>query len=291
METSDCPGCRVRDARITKLEEQLLQLQGEVRDLKDKMKPPTPGTHAPLPPAPEKKPSGRKPGGQPGHPPHLKQLLPPERVKSVVAFIPEHCSKCQADLPKDAGADDQAPTRHQVAELPPMMAEITEYQGHYRTCPCCGEVNHTPIPAAISAHSVGERLTAVFAYMAGHSGMSKRHLEDMAENVFEVPIALGTIANLEQEVSAALAPAYQEVRAAIQEAPVKYVDETGWKLNGLKRWLWAAATTGMVAFVIHPLRSLVALKMLVGEDMDGVLCSDRWVVYQQWPDPDRKSVV
>jgi transposase len=284
MDVPDCPGCRERDAHIAELETRILALEGQVRDLMDRLKPPVPPrTQTPQPPAPAKKVTGRKPGGQPDHPPHLKTLVPPERVKTFVPFIPERCGKCQTPLPPEAGPDDPPPTRHQVAELPVVAAEITEYQGHYRTCPCCLEVTHSPIPAELRAHSVGPRLTATLSYFSGCHGVSKRGIEEIAEAVFDAPVALGTVANLEQEVSAALAPAHQEARAAIAAAEVKHVDETGWKEAGKKRWLWAAATQTVVAFVIHPLRSLVALKRLVGKAMIGILCSDRWCVYDEWP--------
>jgi transposase len=284
MEAVQCPGCRERDARLAELEAKVLELEGTVRDLTDKLKPPAPPRTPPqLPPAPAKKPSGRQPGGQEGHPPQLKQLLPPERVKTVVPFVPTQCSKCQASLPAKAGANDAPPTRHQVAELPKMAAEITEYQGHFRTCPCCGEINHVPIPAEHRAHSVGPNLTATFAYMAGCHGISKRGIEEFAEAVFEVPIALGTIANLEQQTSAALAPVHREALAALQAAPVKNVDETGWKQNGKKRWLWVAATGQVVAFLVSPWRNVKALTRLLGAKMLGVLCSDRWRTYDEWP--------
>lgn len=100
------------------------------------------------------------------------------------------------------------------------------------------------IPADLRAHSVGPRLSALCSYLVGGHGVSKRGVEEIARDVFGAPIALGTVANLEQETSAALAPAYQQAIAAVREAPVKNVDETGWKQNGKKRWLWLAATAG-----------------------------------------------
>jgi transposase len=284
MDAPDCPGCRERDARIAVLEARVLALEGQVRDLLDQRKPPPPPRAASTqPPAPAKKPTGRKPGAQTGHPPHLKTLVPPERVNTVVPFVPQQCDKCRTPLPDAAGPDDPAPTRHQVAELPVLAAHITEYQGHYRTCPCCGEVTHAPIPAELRAYSVGPRLTATLSYFAGCHGVSKRGIEEITAAVFDAPVALGTVANLEQEVSAALAPAHQEAVAAIATAPVKHVDETGWKQAGKKRWLWAAATATVVAFVIHPRRNLTALLRLVGETITGILCSDRWCVYDEWP--------
>jgi transposase len=284
MDVSDCPGCRERDARIAVLEARILALEGQMRDLLDQRKPPpAPRDPSPQPPAPAKKPSHRKPGGQPGHPPHLKVRVPAERLNKVIPFIPERCEKCRAPLPPTAGPEDPAPSWHQVAELPPLAARIIEYQGHYRTCPCCGEVNHAPIPADLRAHSVGPRLTAALSYLAGSQGVSMRGNEEIMAEMFDAPVALGTVANLEQEVSTALAPSHQEAVAAIVAAPVKHLDETGWKQAGKKRWLWVAATATVVAFAIHSRRNLAALRRLVGEAMLGILCSDRWCVYDQWP--------
>jgi transposase len=113
--------------------------------------------------------------------------------------------------------------------------------------------------------------------------VSKRGVEEIAAAVFDAPIALGTVANLEQEMSAALAVAHQQAQAAVAAAPVKHVDETGWKQAGKKRWLWTAATAKVVVFLIHPRRNLTALQRLLGEAMLGILCSDRWCVYDDWP--------
>jgi len=283
MGVPECPGCRAAQARIAELEAKVLELEGQLRDLMDKLKPPAPRQAPDVPAAPGKKPTGRKPGAQDGHPARLKRRLPPERVNRLVRFVPERCRKCQARLPKEAGPNDPPPTWHQVAELPPLAAEITEYQGHYRTCPCCGEVNHAAIPEDVRTHSVGPRLSAALAYLAGSHGMSKRGLEEVAEAVFEAPIALGTVANLQAEVSAALAGAHREALEAVAAAPVKNVDETGWKERGKKRWLWVAATGALAAFVISPWRNLKALIRLLGSEFVGVLCSDRWRAYDEWP--------
>jgi transposase len=193
--------------------------------------------------------------------------------------MPKECEHCHEPLPKEAGPHDPPPLRHQVAELPELAAEITEYQGHARTCPCCDQVTRAAIPEAIRARSVGPRLTAALSYFAGCHGVSKRGLEEICEAMFQAPIALGTIANLEQEMSAALAPAHQEAIEAVRQASVKYVDETGWKQAGRKRWLWAAATTTVAVFVIDVFRNVSALRKLLGPTLSGILCSDRWSAY------------
>src|SRR5215470_12168308 len=244
MATVTCPGCLERDERIAALERRVAALEARLG---------TNATNSSLPPsasppgAPKpvtKKRTGQRPGGQPGHPPRLKRRLPPERLHQVIPFVPAHCDRCQGPLPPQAAPEDPAPTWHQVAELPKVAAQVTEYQGHYRTCPGCGHRNHAPIPQHLKATSVGPRLAATLGYLAGSHRVSSRGLEEITEDVFDVPIALGTIANVRAELSAALADAHAEALQAVRDAPVKHVDETSWKLVGKLCWLWVAATGG-----------------------------------------------
>jgi transposase len=236
----------------------------------------------------QKKKTKRPRGAQAEHPPHLKQLLPPERVRRWQHFVPHECAHCHAALPAQPGPNDPPPKRFQSIELPPITLEVTEYQAHGRTCRCCGAVTQATIPADIRAHSVGPRLTGTLSYLTGAHGLSKRGVEEIADVVFGASIALGTVSNLEQEVSAALAPAHEQALEAVRQAEVKFADETGWKLWGQLCWLWAAATTNIVVFVIHAKRSALGLAALLGEEISGIVHSDRWHVYWQIPEACRQ---
>jgi transposase len=290
MDGPPCPGCQQRDETIAELRLRLAALEARVRDLEDQLG--RNASNSSLPPSanppgapklPPKKPTGRKTGAQPGHPAHLRRRLPPPRLQQTRDFVPRHCQRCHEPLPPGPTADDPEPTWHQVAELPRLAAEVTEYRGHFRTCPGCGTLNHAPIPADLKAHSVGPRLAATLAYLAGRHHLSQRGLEELAEDVFDVPLSLGTVGHLAEQASAALAPAHAEAVQAVRDAPVKNVDETSWKLAGDRCWLWAAATATVVAFVIHARRSAAGLTALLGEVVSGIVGSDRWSVYQRVP--------
>lgn len=283
MDTLDCPGCRARDARIAELEKRVAALEARLGTNSSNSSLP-PSANPPGAPKPVvKKKAKRKRGGQRGHPPHLKKLLPPERVDHFVRFVPEQCEHCDARLPAEAGPNDPEPTRFQVVELPPVLATVTELQGHARTCRDCGHVTRAAIPRHLMAHSVGPRLTATLSYFTGCHGISKRAVEEIAEAVFAAPVSLGTVANLEQEVSAALVAPHEEALAAVRQADVKNVDETSWKRQGKLCWLWAAATAGVAAFVLHAKRSALGLTALLGLEIQGILGSDRWGVYDRVP--------
>jgi transposase len=284
-----CQACRERDARIARLQQQVADLTARLRTLETRLGQNSSNSSIPpsanppqAPPPVRKKRTGRRPGGQPGHTAHLRERLPPERLtEPTVHYLPDICEACQANLPQAPGPDDPEPRWHQIVELPEIPVQITEHQAHARTCGDCGHVTWAKIPEVIRAHVCGPRLTALLSFQSGVLHTSRRDIEAFVETVLRVPIALGTVSNLEQEVSAALAPAHAEARGAVQAAAVKNVDETGWKQAGAKRWLWGAATAMVACFVIAPSRGALGLAALLGNKIKGIICSDRWSVYGQ----------
>jgi transposase len=169
-----------------------------------------------------------------------------------------------------------------------MAAQITEYQGPYRTCPGCGQINHAAIPQDIKAHSSAPRRAATLAYLAGGHHVSKRGLEEICSDRFDVPVSLGTISHLETQRSAALEQPHAEALAAVPAAEVKNVDGTSWKPSGKLCWLWLAATQTVAVFVIHARRGLDGLLALLGEQVPGWVGSDRWSAYALLPVEQRQ---
>lgn len=282
MDAASCQGCRDRDRRIEQLEQRIAELEAKLgRNAKNSSIPPSANPPGAPPPV-TKEPSGRKPGGQPGHSAQTRTRLPKELITKTKNFIPSTCENCQQPLSAERGPHDPDPVWHQIAELPKVLVEVTEYLGHARTCRGCGHVTWAVIPAEIRAHAFAPRFTAVISTLTGMLHNSKRDAETIVETIFGTPIALGTITAAEQETSAALAAPYAEAAQAAQDASVNNLDETSWKLGKLKYWLWVAVSTVCTFFVIHPKRSAAALNTLFQRAFRGIVISDRWVVYNRF---------
>src|SRR5262249_52102951 len=122
---------------------------------------------------------------------------------------------------------------------------------------------------------------AVAAFLSDACHDSMRGAAEVLETVFQVPRALGTVSAVEAEATAALAEAHAEAGRAVQQAPCKNTDETGWKQAGRRCWLWTAVTNTVAYFLIQPSRGAAGLEALLGEAIPGVVISDRWSAYHR----------
>jgi transposase len=269
-------------ARIHELEAQLAQNSSNTS---------RPPSADPLrtPPRPKAPPSGRKRGGQPGHRGTCRALLPVEQVDEIVAVVPERCGYCGQPFPGPTARPRGRVWRHQVVELLPLAVRLTEYQMASRRCPTCGKRTRAELPPGVPRRPFGVRLTAVIALLSGRYRLSRREVQQLLQDLWQVRVSLGAVVRQEQTQSAALAPVVDEARAAVQQAAVVNMDETGWREAKQRAWLWTVVTATLTVFRIDRTRSGAAVAALLGTDFTGVVGSDRWPAYNRFP-ADRRAL-
>jgi transposase len=271
---------RTLEARVVALEATVQQLRERLQqDSRTSSRPPS----SDPPQAKGKRrrcePSGRRPGGQPGHEGQTRALVPVEQVDVVMPVKPERCLRCQHPL----HGEDPQPQRHQVTEIPPVKPIVTEYQLHRLVCPACGEATRAEVPAGVPSGGFGPRVQAIVALCTGAYHLSKRTTQNALEDLFGVPLCVGTIANLEQATGQVLAEPVAEARASVPAQPVAYLDETGWREGTQRAWLWTAVTAWATVFVVRLSRSGQVAQELLGERFWGWLVTDRWSAYSWYP--------
>ena len=222
----------------------------------------------------------RKPGGQPGHTGHHRRLVPTAEVSAVEVLLPKQCGHCGGKLPqkRDKINTEGDPRRHQVTEVPEVTAHITEYQFPNVVCDDCGKTSRAPLPAEI-AGQFGPQLTALIAYWTVVCRLPRRLVEAMLGDVLGIEISLGSTQKAWEEVSRAVEQPVQQLQEQLPREAVLNVDETGWRTNGDKRWIWALVANQFVFYTVASRRSAEVLVSLLGAVFRGILCNDRWVVY------------
>jgi transposase len=224
------------------------------------------------PPAP---PSGRKSGGQPGHAKAQRPLVPPEKLRSSTDCRPSSCRRCAHPLL----GDDPRPLIHQVADLPKIEPIVDQFLLHRLTCSHCGATTCGTLPEGVPTGSFSPYTQAVLATLAGAYRLSKRQIQQLAADLFGLTISTGMISKLEGQSAAALAEPYHELARSVLEAEAVNIDETGWREDRHKAWLWVTVTALATVFTIAGNRSAGVARRLLGDKEDQVVSSDRFKSY------------
>jgi transposase len=262
-------------ARIEKLEAENRELKARLNlNSANSSKPPS--TDPPhvkrKPPTP---PSGRSRGGQPGHPRHERPLVPPEEIDQTVECRPERCADCGKPL----AGEDPDPRRHQVAEIPPLKPHVVEYRLHTLACACCGGQTTGSLPADAPRGCFGPRLTAMVSMLSGSYRLGKRPVRQLLADLFGLNVSLGMVCKLQQQSARILQTPYDELCEAIRNDHV-HVDETGWKENKRKAWLWVVVAPCATVFHVASSRGGSVVRHLLGKAFGLVVHCDRWSAYQ-----------
>ncbi len=182
-----CPGCLGRDQRIAALERRVAELEALVRDLNARLganatnsgTPPSanpPGAPKPV----TKTRTGKKPGGQPEHPARPKRRLPrSDSMKSSVRPQPLR------PLPGAVAVAPRWTTPSgpgiRSRSCPSWACRSPNTRGTIVPAPAVAD-STTPPSRSPKAHSVGPRLAATRAYLAGSDRDSIRGLEEITED-------------------------------------------------------------------------------------------------------------
>ncbi len=270
------------EARVAELE-QRLNRSSRNSSLPPSQDPPS------APPRPRQPGSGRKRGGQPGHEGRNRPLLPLERVDQVVEHWPQRCPACAHLFGEDERVDAAAVQRHQVAELPPIAVAVTEHRLHRLRCPICAAETRAELPAAIPRSAFGPRLQAAVATVSVRNRVSRRDTVELMRDLFGAELSTGSIDAIIERAGEALAASHAALHEQIRSAAAVNIDETGWRTAGERRTLWAALTERTALFRIAPDRHEREAKALLGEEFQGIACSDRWWAYN-YLEPERRQL-
>ena len=194
----------VQQEQSQQLQQQLTALATELAGLRERLertsrnssKPPSSDGQGFKPPA-RRKSTGRKRGGQQGHPGSGPELLPIERCDQVVDHHPDTCRRCGTLLQ----GDDPEPLRHQVIDIPPITAEVIEHRLHRLICPCCSTSTCAQLPADVEESHYGPRLSALVGLLGSAFPLSISKTQALLDQLLGVAISSGAITRSEEHTS------------------------------------------------------------------------------------------
>ena len=268
-------------AFVAMLLDRIAQLEARVEELERGRKTPQnsslpPSTRHPhARPKPPKRKKKKKRGGQPGHAKHERPLIPAEDCDHVESLKPSACRRCGDTL---SGSDPE-PWRHQVWELPEIKPVVTEYQRHRLCCPRCGETTCAPLPPGVPQGQSGPRLMAFTGLLMAYYRQSKRRTAEFLGTLFGQPCSAALTVKMQNVVTAAARPAYEELASHLPAQPHVNADETPTKEENGKAWLWTFVAPRFTVFTVRGTREATAVDELLTSAFRGVVGCDRAKMY------------
>jgi transposase len=214
--------------------------------------------------------SGRKTGGQKGHP--GETLCRVEMPDATIDHYPETCAACGEALTTAMASGHVA---RQVFDLPaPRPLIVTEHRAHGCRCAACGTQTRAAFPEAVTAPvQYGKRIGALVVYLLHYQLLPEKRLAALMADLFGVKLVTATIARISQDCAGRFQGFADALRGHVAAAPVKHMDETGFRIGGKTQWLHIASTLWLTFYRTSAKRgSLLA-------NVTGIVVHDHWKPY------------
>lgn len=177
--------------------------------------------------------SGKKVGGQPGHKGYTLEMV--EIPTHTETFFVDFCERCGNALGNTAPSSMEY---RQVIDIPPIVPVVTEYQSFSTVC-SCGHCNKASFPTGVDASiQYGAGVQSMVAYLNVRQYMSMNRIKEYFKDLFQIPLSEGTVQNMLKKMARKASPFYNSIKEQIETALELGGDETSFRINGKKGWVW-----------------------------------------------------
>ena len=217
-----------------------------------------------------REPTDKKTGGQPGHKGRtLERRATPD---AIVDHVPTVCGGCGAALDVAASSGHVA---RQVFDLPePQPLVVTEHRAHQCRCTACGAQTRAAFPEGVNAPvQYGARINAVVLYLLHFQLLPEQRLAEAMADMFGIHLATATIAAMSRTCAQRFSGFIVTLMTLIAAAPVKHLDETGFRVGGKTWWLHIASTLRLTVYRVAEKRGSVP------QILSGIVVHDHWKPY------------
>ena len=212
---------------------------------------------------------------------YSRPSYPPEKIDRQIDCSQENCPHCGS---AELSLRNVSPEALQQAEIPDVKAIITEYRLLKYSCRSCLKNSVASLPKGVPDSAFGPKLMGLIATFTGVFHLAKREAIQLIKDIYKVDVGIGSVPNIEEKAAKALGPIYERIHGFVITSDLcKHFDETGWRDQGKRHYVWLASCEEATVYKIDRHRSAAAFQKLFSGDPTKVAAvTDRYAVYTKF---------
>ena len=240
---------------IKELQETIRELQRQLnQNSQNSSKPPSSdGFNKPNPKSLRQK-SGRKQGGQKGHP--GSHMAIPHEPDEYRKHLPKKCLSCPYlnECVMNGNVFTCGEKRYEVNAV--ITTRVTEHQSiHVDSCPCTGEALIGEFPEGIRAYvQYGDSVSVLAGLLSTYGAVSTMRIHVLLGSLLGVSLSTGTIASMVSKCAKKVGSTLETIKSMLIGASVANFDETGTDVNGKTIWVHSSSTKELTYQTINTRR-------------------------------------
>jgi len=227
-----------------------------------------------------RRPSGRQPGGQVGHPGHTLRLT--QKPTRVVVHRAEQCRHCHTSLREGRSTGVE---RRQVIDLVPVRLRVTEHRAEVVRCPACGQRTKASFPQSVRASvQYGSSVLARALYLHDYQLLPYARTVEAMRELFGCALSAGTLSTAVRQCAAGLVETELQLKRGLRRSSVIHADETGLRVAGRLHYVHVASTSRLTHYGTDARRGKAAIDELnILPQYRGTCVHDGWLSYTFYP--------
>jgi len=270
------------ESQINELNERLQILEARLnQNSKNSSKPPSTDFSVKQKPNPKsrRKKSGKKPGGQEGHSGTTLNMV--NNPDEVIEHPLSCCEECGCIL---ENIEVEAYEIRQIFDIPPVNLIVTEHRGQIKTCPRCGKLNKAFFPESVKYPvQYGPNVLSSAVYLKNYQFIPYDRICEFFSDIMGIKMCSATIIKAEKECFENLEEFENVIREKLKASPVVHCDETGMRVEGIRRWLHVVSNDKYTCYLVHSKRGSEAMDFMgILPEFKGVAVHDGFKSYNKY---------
>jgi transposase len=232
---------------------------------------------------------GRKPGADYGPKSRRRPPEPDQVDETIEVGLPDDCLDCGDDVVFDE-------MREQFQqEFVPAHSRMRRFEVALGHCSGCRRRVRSRHPEqtsdALGAAGVmlGPRAHALAAWLHVGLGVPMGKVAQILKELGGIEVTAGGLHSALHKTAGDAASTFDCLLESLRNSNAVAADETGWRIDGERGWLWVYVGDEVTVYDIAKGRGYTHAEQILGAEFDGVLERDGWAPYRKFVHAQHQS--